>query len=46
MREGDSGVVLPDMRVVSVMTVGRDGEPFLVFRWKPDRKRSIVEVFL
>lgn len=39
--EADSGVVLPDLRGLSVTMVGCDGVSFLVFR-KPDRRRSIV----
>lgn len=40
--ETGSGVVLPELWVPSVTMVGREGEAFLLFRWKPDRKRSIV----
>lgn len=41
--ETGSGVVLPELCVPSVIMVGREGEAFLLFRWKPDRKRSIVK---
>lgn len=40
--ETGSGVVLPELCVPSVIMVGREGDAFLLFRWKPDRKRSIV----
>lgn len=40
--ETGSGVVLPELWAPSVTMVGREGEAFLLFRWKPDRKRSIV----
>lgn len=42
LAETGSGVVLPELCVPSVIMVGREGEAFLLFRWKPDRKRSIL----